>query len=80
MGTDRILRKSASQYPPAVVPLGAAAPRTTGPSLATFSCTVNMIDEPYRDRISREIYERRKAEVGDGIAPINVEDSDDESS
>ena len=36
------------------------------------------MNEELRDKISREIYLRRKAEVGDAAATLNAEDSDDE--
>lgn len=39
---------------------------------------MNIINEEHRDKISREIYLRRKAEVGDAAATLNAEDSDDE--
>lgn len=45
---------------------------------ATFECTVSIVDEPLRDKISTEVYQRRKAEVGDGTANLDGDDSDDE--
>ncbi len=45
---------------------------------ATFEATVNIIDEEYREKISHEIYERRKLDVGDGTTGLNADDSEDE--
>jgi hypothetical protein len=48
------------------------------PVYATFQCTISVIDEAARAQLSREIYERRSAEVGNARANANSEDSDDE--
>lgn len=45
---------------------------------ATFDCIVSIVDEKLRDKIGREIYERRKAEVGGHTADLLADDSDDE--
>ncbi|KAH8885245.1 hypothetical protein GQ53DRAFT_372822 [Thozetella sp. PMI_491] len=75
--TDRILRKGNNlrQLSYSSAPLRFSDHR---PVYGTFECTVNIINEPLRDKISREIYERRRAEVGDGTAAINADDSEDE--
>ncbi|KAJ9157486.1 SacI domain and endonuclease/exonuclease/phosphatase [Pleurostoma richardsiae] len=75
--TDRILRKGSnirqSSYNSA--PLRFSDHR---PVYATFECTVSIINEQLRDKISRELYERRRGEVGDATANISTEDTDDE--
>ncbi|CAK7566179.1 MAG: Inositol-1,4,5-trisphosphate 5-phosphatase 1 [Sporothrix epigloea] len=75
--TDRILRKGPhlrqTEYSSA--PLRFSDHR---PVYAHFNCTVNIVDEAKRDKISRELYERRKGEVGDATANTTVEDTDDE--
>lgn len=75
--TDRILRKGQhlrqTEYNSA--PLRFSDHR---PVYAHFQCTVNIVDEALRDKISRELYERRKGEVGDVTANTMVEDTDDE--
>ncbi|CAK7243531.1 MAG: Inositol-1,4,5-trisphosphate 5-phosphatase 1 [Sporothrix thermara] len=75
--TDRILRKGPLLRQTAY---GAAPLRFSDhrPVYAHFLCTVSIVDEAKRDRISRELYERRKAEVGDVTANTTVEDTDDE--
>lgn len=45
---------------------------------ATFQCTVNIVNEALRQRISRQLYERRKAEVGHAAAILDTEDSEDD--
>lgn len=37
---------------------------------ATFDCTVSIVDEKRREAISKELYERRKADIGDTTAHI----------
>ncbi|CAK7237295.1 Inositol-1,4,5-trisphosphate 5-phosphatase 1 [Sporothrix bragantina] len=75
--TDRILRKGShlrqTEYNSA--PLRFSDHR---PVYAHFNCTVNIVDEAKRDKISRELYERRKGDVGDVTANTTVEDTDDE--
>ncbi|CAK7223408.1 Inositol-1,4,5-trisphosphate 5-phosphatase 1 [Sporothrix curviconia] len=75
--TDRILRKGPhlrqTEYSSA--PLRFSDHR---PVYAHFNCTVSIVDEAKRDKISRELYERRKGEVGDVTANTTVEDTDDE--
>ncbi len=48
------------------------------PVFATFQCTVNIVNEALRQRISRQLYEHRKAEVGHTAAMIDGEDSEDD--
>ncbi|KAK7741648.1 Inositol-1,4,5-trisphosphate 5-phosphatase 1 [Diaporthe eres] len=75
--TDRILRKGPNlrQLAYNCAPLRFSDHR---PVYALFDCTVSIVDEPHRDRISRDIYLRRKAEVGDATANVNTEDTEDE--
>lgn len=75
--TDRILRKGPNlrQLAYNCAPLRFSDHR---PVYALFDCTVNIVDEPIRDKISREVYLRRKAEVGDATANVNTEDTEDE--
>lgn len=75
--TDRILRKGTNlrQLSYNSAPLKFSDHR---PVYATFECTVNIVNEALRDKISREIYMRRKAEVGEGTANANTEETDDE--
>ncbi|KEY67527.1 hypothetical protein S7711_02446 [Stachybotrys chartarum IBT 7711] len=72
--TDRILRKGPNlrQLLYDSAPLKFSDHR---PVYATFECKVNIVDEALRNTISQELYERRKAEVGDSTA--NVMDGDD---
>ncbi|KAI0383936.1 SacI homology domain-containing protein [Hypomontagnella monticulosa] len=75
--TDRILRKGTnirqSSYNSA--PLRFSDHR---PVFATFQCTVSIVNETLKEQISRELYERRKAEVGHTAAILISDDSDDE--
>lgn len=49
------------------------------PVHAAFECRVSIVDESLRESISQELYQRRKAEVGDATAHLGTgEDSDDE--
>lgn len=48
------------------------------PVYATFDCRVSLIDEMHRNAISQELYDRRKAEVGDSAAHVDGEDTEDE--
>ncbi|KAG6041285.1 hypothetical protein E4U41_005113 [Claviceps citrina] len=77
--TDRILRKGSilRQLSYESAPLRFSDHR---PVYATFECRVNMINEKVRQDISRELYQRRKADVGgDATAALGEgEDSDDE--
>ncbi|TPX16651.1 uncharacterized protein E0L32_003592 [Thyridium curvatum] len=76
--TDRILRKGTNlrQLSYNSAPLKFSDHR---PVYATFDCTVSIVDEELRDRIRRQLYDRRKLEVGDATANLNTaEDTDDE--
>ncbi|OAA67286.1 phosphoinositide phosphatase [Niveomyces insectorum RCEF 264] len=75
--TDRILRKGSNlrQADYHCAPLRFSDHR---PVYAHFACTVTIVDETLRDKISSELYEQRKADVGDATANTAVEDTDDE--
>ena len=75
--TDRILRKGVNirQTSYNSAPLRFSDHR---PVFATFQCTVNIVNEDLRQRISRQLYEQRKAEVGHTAAIIDAEDSEDD--
>ncbi|KAL1836353.1 hypothetical protein VTJ49DRAFT_5254 [Mycothermus thermophilus] len=75
--TDRILRKGPNlrQLAYNSAPLRFSDHR---PVYAIFECTVNIVNEKRRDKISREIYERRKAEVGGDTATLIAHETDDE--
>jgi synaptojanin len=45
---------------------------------ATFECIINYIDEGLREKISRELYERRKAEIGHSRPNVDLDYSDEE--
>ncbi|KAG5983655.1 hypothetical protein E4U55_007579 [Claviceps digitariae] len=75
--TDRILRKGSilRQLSYDSAPLRFSDHR---PVYATFECRVNIVNEETREKISRELYQRRKADVGDATAHLGEgEDSDD---
>ena len=75
--TDRILRKGTilRNLVRNSAPLKFSDHR---PVYATFECTASVVNAPLRDKIGREIYMRRKAEVGEGMANTNAEETDDE--
>ncbi|KAI0203994.1 SacI homology domain-containing protein [Astrocystis sublimbata] len=75
--TDRILRKGTNvrQLSYNCAPLRFSDHR---PVFATFQCTVNIVNEDLRQHISRQLYERRKAEVGHTAATLDTEDSEDD--
>ncbi|TWU78378.1 inositol polyphosphate 5-phosphatase [Metarhizium rileyi] len=76
--TDRILRKGSNlrQLSYDSAPLKFSDHR---PVYATFDCKVNIIDEETRENISRELYQRRKADIGDPTGQlVDGEESDDE--
>ncbi|TGJ85247.1 hypothetical protein E0Z10_g3476 [Xylaria hypoxylon] len=75
--TDRILRKGTNirQTSYDCAPLRFSDHR---PVFATFQCTVNIVNEPLRQRISRQLYEHRKAEVGHTAAIADTDDSEDD--
>lgn len=76
--TDRILRKGAflRQIAYDSAPLKFSDHR---PVYAAFECRVNIVDELRRDAISRQLYNSRKAEVGEsGTHVADLDDSDEE--
>lgn len=75
--TDRILRKGTNlrQLAYNSAPLRFSDHR---PVYAIFECTVNIVDEVLRDKISREVYERRKSEIGGDTANLAAGESEDE--
>jgi len=62
---DRILRKGDNlrQIQYTTAPLRFSDHR---PVYATFECTVGIIDEPLKESLSRELYDKRRAELGTG--------------
>ncbi|KAI1862869.1 hypothetical protein JX265_008915 [Neoarthrinium moseri] len=75
--TDRILRKGTNirQLAYNSAPLKFSDHR---PVFATFQCTVNIIDETLREEISHQLYGRRKAEIGQTGAGLDLDESDEE--
>ncbi|KAK4199132.1 putative inositol-1,4,5-trisphosphate 5-phosphatase [Triangularia verruculosa] len=75
--TDRILRKGTNlrQLAYNSAPLRFSDHR---PVYAIFECKVNIVNERLREKISRQIYDRRRAEVGGGTANLAAEESDEE--
>lgn len=75
--TDRILRKGTNlrQVNYNVAQLRFSDHR---PVFATFQCTVSIVNEARREALSREIYERRRSEVGTTTASNQNDDTDDE--
>jgi hypothetical protein len=45
---------------------------------ATFQCTVSLVNEQLKERLSQEIYEYRRREVRGSIANTKTGDTDDE--
>ncbi|TVY35511.1 Inositol-1,4,5-trisphosphate 5-phosphatase [Lachnellula occidentalis] len=75
--TDRILRKGTNlrQLAYGTAPLRFSDHR---PVYATFQCTVSIVNEAVRESLSRELYEKRRSEVGSTTADAPGEDTDDE--
>lgn len=76
--TDRILRKGTNirQLSYNCAPLRFSDHR---PVYATFQCVVNIVNEEVREKISRQLYERRKADIGQvGATSLDLDDSEDE--
>ena len=48
------------------------------PVFATFQCTITVVDDKKRDSISDELYQQRRAVVGDNTANTRAEDTEDE--
>lgn len=74
---DRVLRKGTNlrQFEYTAAPLRFSDHR---PVYATFECTISTVNEAVKDSLSREIYERRRLDVGDRTANADSKDSDDE--
>jgi synaptojanin len=75
--TDRILRKGTNirQLHYDSAPLRFSDHR---PVFAIFTCMISIIDEPLREDISRQLYMRRKADMGPTGTPVDLDDSEDE--
>ncbi|PSR92105.1 SacI homology domain-domain-containing protein [Coniella lustricola] len=75
--TDRILRKGSNlrQLAYNSAPLKFSDHR---PVYALFECQVSIVNEGHRDKISRDVYLKRKTEVGDATANVGTEDTEDE--
>jgi hypothetical protein len=75
--TDRILRKGTNLRQ---INYSAASLRFSDhrPVFATFMCTVSIVNEARRESLSRQIYEKRRAEVGATVASTQNDDTDDE--
>ncbi|KAL9103011.1 MAG: hypothetical protein Q9163_001901 [Psora crenata] len=74
---DRLLRKGniLKQIDYATAPLRFSDHR---PVFGTFQCTISIIDEPNKERLSREIYAQRKADIDGITAQAPIEDADDQ--
>ena len=74
---DRVLRKGdiLKQINYTTAPLRFSDHR---PVYATFHCTISVIDEPKKERLSQDIYSHRRADIGDSTANARNEDIDDE--
>ena len=48
------------------------------PVYATFQCAVSDVDESRKEALSRKLYAKRKADIGDTTANAGDEDIDDE--
>jgi hypothetical protein len=75
--TDRILWKGSNLRQTAYgsVPLRFSDHR---PVYAIFQCSVSIIDAAIRDSLSREIYSKRRAYVGNTVASARDDETDDE--
>ena len=74
---DRILRKGEilKQIDYTTAPLRFSDHR---PVYATFDCAVSAVDEVRKETLGRELYAKRRSEVGDTTANTRDEDFDDE--
>ena len=74
---DRVLRKgdNLKQINYTTAPLRFSDHR---PVYATFQCTISAIDEDLKESLSREIYAKRRADVGDTTANARNGEHDDE--
>jgi hypothetical protein len=75
--TDRILWKGSNlrQTAYGTAPLRFSDHR---PVYATFQCSVSIIDTAIRESLSREIYTKRRAYVGNTVASARDDETDDE--
>lgn len=48
------------------------------PVYATFQCTISVVNEPVKEAISREIYDKRRSEVGENTANSKGTENDDD--
>lgn len=48
------------------------------PVYATFQCSISVVNEPVRDAISREIYDKRRSEVGEITTNTKGIENDDD--
>ncbi|KAL1983930.1 hypothetical protein VTN96DRAFT_9783 [Rasamsonia emersonii] len=48
------------------------------PVFALFDCTISIVDEQTKDRLSRVLYDKHRREIGDLTLKFTVEDSEDE--
>ena len=48
------------------------------PVYATFQCAVSDIDEEKKEALSHEVYDKRKADIGDTTANAKDDDLDDD--
>lgn len=74
---DRVLRKGdvLKQINYSTAPLRFSDHR---PVFATFQCTVSDVDESRKQSLSRELYAKRKADIGDITANAGDDGIDDE--
>lgn len=74
---DRVLRKGdiLKQINYTTAPLRFSDHR---PVYATFECTISDIDEPRKESLSREIYAKRRADIGDTTANARDDEIDED--
>ena len=73
---DRVLRKGdLKQTGYGTAPLRFSDHR---PVYATFECTISDIDEAKKEKLSREMYAKRRADIGDAVANASPYDGPDD--
>ncbi|KAI9880671.1 MAG: inositol polyphosphate 5-phosphatase [Pleopsidium flavum] len=74
---DRVLRKGDNlrQINYSTAPLRFSDHR---PVYATFLCSIKVVDEVLKEQISRDLYEKRRSDVGNAMANSKLVDTDDE--
>ena len=73
---DRVLKKGdLKQTSYSTAPLRFSDHR---PVFATFECTISDIDESTKKRLSRELYAKRRSDIGDAVANEAGDDTQDE--